>query len=89
MLTKSDRKSNGDVIFYKNGIRKLIDKLQSSKGKNIFLQGGAEVIKEFFQLSLIDEMIISIIPITLGDGIRLFHDGIPEQKRKLKKVKSY
>jgi dihydrofolate reductase len=39
--------------------------------------------------NLIDEFIISIIPILVGDGVRLFKDGRPEQKVVLKSAKSF
>jgi dihydrofolate reductase len=38
---------------------------------------------------LIDEFVISVIPILVGNGIRLFQDGRPEQQFELLSVKSY
>ena len=38
---------------------------------------------------LIDEFIISIIPISLGDGIRLFEGGTPKQELELIKSDSF
>jgi dihydrofolate reductase len=49
-------------------------------GKNILIDGGARVINSLLSFRLIDELIISTIPILLGDGIRLFREGRPEQK---------
>jgi dihydrofolate reductase len=39
--------------------------------------------------NLIDEFIISIIPIFLGSGVRLFNEGIPEKRLKLISVKNF
>lgn len=38
---------------------------------------------------MIDEFIISIIPIFLGSGIRLFKDGRPKQPLTLKSTKQF
>ncbi|HEY0670132.1 MAG TPA: hypothetical protein VGD22_18270 [Sphingobacteriaceae bacterium] len=38
---------------------------------------------------MFDRMIISIIPHLLGEGIRLFKDGRPEQGMKFKRSVSY
>jgi dihydrofolate reductase len=58
-------------------------------GKNIFIDGGAEVIDVLLKENLIDEFIISIIPILLGDGIRLFKDGRPELRLSLMHSECY
>lgn len=55
----------------------------------IFIGRGAEVINELLKLDLIDEYIISIIPILLGNGTRLFKDGMPEQLLELISSKSF
>ena len=76
--------------FYQRIKRKnLVVKLKSKKGKNIYCDGGAEVINELLKHDLIDEFIISIVPILLGNGTRLFKDGRPEQKLKLVDVKTF
>ena len=54
----------------------VINDLMNRSSKNIWLVGGGELITCFVNLGAIDEMIISIIPIILGKGIRLF-TGIP------------
>ena len=37
------------------------------------------MINELMKLDLIDEYIISVIPVLLGEGTKLFKDGRPEQ----------
>jgi dihydrofolate reductase len=60
-------------------LTELVDRLKSESGKNIYCDGGAEVINELLKHDLIDEFIISVIPVLLGNGTRLFKDGRPEQ----------
>lgn len=79
VITRTERLQIGRTIFYTRNIAELVDKLKSEKGKNIYCDGGAEVINELLKNSLIDEFIISIIPVLLGNGTKLFKDGRPEQ----------
>ncbi|MBA4283763.1 MAG: dihydrofolate reductase [Candidatus Puniceispirillum sp.] len=43
----------------------------SAKDKNIWLLGGAKLAHAFFRQHLIDEVILTVIPILLGNGIKL------------------
>lgn len=63
--------------------------LKSKPGKNIFCDGGAEVINELFKDDLIDEIIVSVIPVFVGCGTRLFNDGRPYLKLELLSVKKF
>lgn len=50
----------------------VLSHLRTHKGKNIWLEGGGELIKAFHEKGLIDEYIIAVVPVTIGDGIPLF-----------------
>ncbi|MBA4241362.1 MAG: hypothetical protein C0448_11590 [Sphingobacteriaceae bacterium] len=47
------------------------------------------MVNELLKHNLIDEFIISVIPILIGSGIKLFNDGRPEQKLKLISVQNF
>ena len=79
VITRTERPKVGRTTFYTGNLTELIDRLKSESGKNIYCDGGAEVINELLKYNLIDEFIISVIPILLGNGTRLFKDGRPEQ----------
>ncbi len=49
----------------------LIDSLEERGLKRAYVDGGA-VIRSFIQAGLIEDMKISIVPILLGEGIRIF-----------------
>jgi dihydrofolate reductase len=83
VITRSDRENIGDVEFYSGDLEELIKKLKSTPGKNIFCDGGAQIVNQLLKLGLIDEFVISIIPVLLGNGTRLFQDIIPTQNLKL------
>ena len=89
VITRTERPQNGRTIFYSGNIAELVKQLKSQKGKNIYCDGGAEVINELLKHDLIDEFAISIIPILLGSGTRLFEDGRPEQILEFVEVKTF
>ena len=67
----------------------LLSKLNSEEGKHIYCDGGAETIHQLLLDDLIDEMIISIIPVLLGNGISLFKGSLQEKKLQLISAKSF
>ncbi len=80
VVTHHERPTEGRIRYYTGDLTSLISELKNKPGKNIFCDGGAEVVNLLFGQKQIDELVISVIPILLGDGIRLFKDGRPEQK---------
>lgn len=45
---------------------------QAAKDKNIYLFGGPNIIQQFMDKKLVDELRLSIVPVLLGQGIPLF-----------------
>ena len=90
VLTNRELTTDRDnVKFHSGDLHALVEETLKPKYKNIWLVGGAMVTKEFLRSKLADEIIISIMPIILGDGL-LFFDFIgEEQKLHLKDVKAY
>jgi dihydrofolate reductase len=89
IITRTARPAIGNIKFYTDDLQTLVERLKSEAGKNIFCDGGAEIVHELFKLNLIDEMILSIIPIFVGNGTKLFKDGRPEQKLELVSTKQF
>src|SRR5688500_2586718 len=89
VITRIERPGFGKIQFYTGNLTELVHKLKSENGKNIYCDGGAEVINELLKNDLIDELIISIIPILLGNGTRLFKDGRPEQTLEFVTAKTF
>ena len=89
VITRTERPQIGRTTFYTGNLTELVKRLKSEKGKNIYCDGGAEVINELLKHDLIDEFIISIVPILLGNGTRLFKDVRPEQTLEFIKVKTF
>ncbi len=64
---------------------RLIEALkQESEGKDIWICGGAEVARQLISSNMIDTYHLAVIPVLLGNGIRLF--GTTDRKIKLEMV---
>ena len=83
IVTRKEHPSVGNFRYYTGNLTELVTKLKSATGKNIYCDGGAEIVQELLRHKLIDELIISVIPVLLGNGVRLFKDGRPEMELKL------
>lgn len=83
VITHNARPNVGNTIFYTKDIKALVEKLKSEEGKNIFCDGGAEVVNVLLKLKLFDELIISLVPVILGNGTRLFKDENPQHNLEL------
>jgi dihydrofolate reductase len=79
VITRAQRAAIGKINFYTGNLKELILKLKKQTGKHIFVDGGAEIVNELLKDRLIDEFYISIIPILLGKGVRLFNSNRPEE----------
>ncbi|MDP4147619.1 MAG: dihydrofolate reductase family protein [Bacillota bacterium] len=77
------------VEFINSSAKDFVDKLNEEAGGDIWLVGGADLVNSFMKNNLIDELIVSIIPIILGKGIRLFDNNNPETRLQLVESTSY
>lgn len=89
IITRTPRAPIGNTEFYTGNIAELITALKAKSGKHIFVDGGAQLVNTLLKDKLINELIISTIPILLGQGIRLFQEGFPEQNLKLISSKQF
>ena len=88
VFTRNKEKSKDEnVTFVSKNAKDFISQLRENK--NIWLVGGALIIEEFLKFDLIDEFIITIIPILLGEGIPLFRGRSNEKNLKLIDVKTF
>jgi dihydrofolate reductase len=78
IITRTARPNIGKTTFYTGDLNNLISTPKKEQGKNIFIDGGAEIVNELLKENLIDEFIFSIIPVLVGNGTKLFKDGRPE-----------
>lgn len=75
------------VEFYSGDLATLIkDKL--ARYRSVWLVGGAMLSQRFLELGLVDEIRLTVAPVLLGDGLRLF-GAMPETRWRLKNVVAY
>jgi dihydrofolate reductase len=81
-----DRKN---IEFYSGDLNKLVNERLKPNYKNVWLVGGAMLVKDFIRLKLADQIRLSILPIILGDGTLFFDQIGQEQALHLKDVTAY
>ena len=77
------------VEFYSGDLQRLVGEILAPRYGNIWLVGGAMLGQSFLRLGLVDEIRLTIAPVTLGEGLHLFGDAGIEQKWQLKNVVGY
>lgn len=63
--------------------------LLSTEGRNIWLVGGGDIIRQLHDAGLVDKYMIATIPVIIGEGIPLFSSIQQEQKLTLEHYKAY
>jgi len=78
-----------NIEFYTGDLNKLVNKRLKPSYRNVWLVGGAMLVKDFIRLKLADELRLSVLPVILGDGILFFDNLGQEQILHLKDVTAY
>jgi len=68
------------VEFVSEAIGPFVSRLRAQPGKDIWLMGGGEIIASFLDEHAIDEFVISVAPVFIGEGIPLIarrHRHVP------------
>jgi len=69
-----------DTFLLTSSLSTFIHDLKTTRTKDIWIVGGGQLISELLKEKLIDEMIISLIPKIIGEGIPLFPGPLPESE---------
>ncbi len=87
-LTKLPEHILDRAEIIRGDIKELITQLNQKGYKNLYIDGG-RVIQSFLQEDLIDEMIVTSVPILLGKGISLFGELEQHLQFRHKKTQIY
>lgn len=72
--------------FVTEGVESAIQQAQeAANGKDVVVVGGPSVAQQLLKAGLVDELHIDIVPLLLGQGLRLF-ENLEEQEIKLEKT---
>ena len=77
------------IEFYSGDLKTLVDEKLAPRYRNIWLVGGAMLSQRFLEFGLVDEISLTIAPVLLGAGLRLFDGSLKEKRWDLKKVTAY
>jgi dihydrofolate reductase len=77
------------VEFYSGDLKALVHEKLALRYRNIWLVGGAMLSQRFLELGLVDEIRLTVAPVLLGDGLRLFGGSLAEEKWNLRNVVAY
>ncbi len=77
VMTHQPRAQRGSEEFFAGAPRDLLPRLAGCK--RVYVDGG-NVVAQFFAADLIDDVTVSVMPIVLGGGIRLFPGGEGEHR---------
>ncbi|HKD40802.1 MAG TPA: dihydrofolate reductase family protein [Myxococcaceae bacterium] len=69
-----ERKGGTTFHFVNDGIYRALELARSAAGsKDVRISGGADVIRQYLNAGLVDELQIHYAPVLLGEGVPLFH----------------
>lgn len=71
VLSKSRQGKHQHIEFHGDAVA-LVSRLRRADGLGVYCDGGGEVVSALLNAGLIDNIIITVIPIILGKGTRLF-----------------
>ena len=77
------------VEFVSGPIEPFVSELREHPGKDIWLMGGGELVASFLDAQAIDEFVISVVPVFIGDGIPLIarrHRHVPLDLRSVERL---
>ena len=81
--------SSKHVVPYRGDLRALADEARRKTDKDVYLFGGGNLLTQFIELDLLDELILGTVPVLLGDGVPLFGTLTARKKLTLVSCKHY
>jgi dihydrofolate reductase len=75
--------------FVTDGIESALEQARAAAGeKEVSLAGGASVAQQYLAAGLLDEIVVSVVPILLGGGARLFEGAGEAMLEQLESVEA-
>ena len=78
-----------DTIFVVEPVGDFTKRLMAEEGRNIWMMGGGQIIASFLDAGFIDEFMLFVMPVLLGEGIPLIHPGHRPVSLRLVKSRQY
>jgi len=72
-----ERKGGTSFTFVTDGIGRAVELArEAAGGKDVAVSGGGTLLRQVLAAGLLDELELHIVPVLLGDGMRLFDAGL-------------
>jgi dihydrofolate reductase len=78
----------GEGTFVTDGIESALEQARAVAGEKTIGLCAADVAQQFLRAGLLDEIQVSVAPVLLGGGIRLFEDGVTIAMRQARAIPS-
>jgi dihydrofolate reductase len=70
--------------FVTDGIESALEQARAAAGdKDVAIGGGAGAAQQYLKAGLVDEIQLHLVPVLLGDGVRLFENHLGAERRKV------
>lgn len=88
VLTKS-LKPDTEFVSFVSDIEPVVEKLKKDQGKDVWLIGGGQINTILLNRNLVDELLIRIVPMVIGEGLPLFAHKVRETLFELVKTDTF
>ena len=84
--SKLIKEGGTSFTFIVDGVERALQQAKAAAGdRDVMVEGGANAIQQILKAGLVDEMHLHLVPVLLGEGIRLF-DNIGAEHIELEKI---
>ncbi|MCD6014743.1 MAG: deaminase [Solirubrobacterales bacterium] len=74
--------------FVTAGIEAALEQARAAAGeKNVAVAGGGEAVQQYLKAGLVDELQLHVVPLLLGDGVRLFSGHLDSGQVELERIR--
>lgn len=89
VFTRTAHEDTEYVKFFHGDLVNFTNELRSKEGGRIWLVGGGEIIHGFLKEKLVDEIIVTVAPVLIGKGIKLFNELDFDTELSLKGIQQF
>jgi dihydrofolate reductase len=89
VVTHRTLKTGTRTKLYSGDLAELVSTIKAETDKDVCVFGGGNLVTQFLDLGLIDEIGISIIPVVLGEGVRFFGSTAGWKRLELAECKQF
>ncbi len=86
---QTDLNDSETIRVVHGDVRRWYDEYSLHEDGDVWLVGGGKLITQFLEAALIDEIILSIAPVILGEGIPLWHPISNDSRWHLLNIKQF